>query len=245
MILYPAIDLKGGECVRLLQGDMKKAVRFNDSPAAQAKSFKASGFSRLHVVDLDGAIAGRAANGDAVREILKAVDLPVQLGGGIRDLETITAWLEGGVARVILGTVALEDPDLVREAARRFPGQIAVGIDAREGRVAIRGWVEATDVLALDLARRYEDAHVAAIIYTDIARDGMMRGVNIDATAALADALSIPVIASGGAASLADITALQEKASCGIEGVILGRALYDGRIEPKAALKIAGGASDA
>lgn len=239
MILYPAIDLKGGECVRLWQGDMEKAVRFNENPAAQAASFEASGFAWLHVVDLDGAVAGKTVNGEAVRAILDAIKLPVQLGGGIRDLETIAAWLEKGIARVVLGTIALEEPDLVREAAQRFPGQIAVGIDAWEGNVAVRGWKESSGVSALDLARRYEEAQVAAIVYTDIQRDGTMQGVNVEATASLAEALSIPVIASGGVASIEDIKALRARAACGIAGAILGRALYDRRIDPKAALEVA------
>lgn len=245
MILYPAIDLKGGECVRLWQGDMEKVRRFNENPAAQAASFAAAGFAWLHVVDLDGAVAGKAVNGEAVRAILDAVSLPVQLGGGIRDLEAIAAWLESGIARVVLGTVALETPELVREAARRFPGQIAVGIDALDGRVAVLGWKEASDVTALDLARRFEDAGIGAIVYTDIQRDGTLRGVNVEATAALADALSIPVIASGGVAALADLEALQAKAASGIEGAILGRALYDGRVDAKAALEIAAAKPDA
>ncbi|MCE2509509.1 MAG: 1-(5-phosphoribosyl)-5-[(5-phosphoribosylamino)methylideneamino]imidazole-4-carboxamide isomerase [Alphaproteobacteria bacterium] len=239
MILYPAIDLKDGACVRLWQGDMEKVVRFNDDPSAQAKSFAAAGFAWLHVVDLDGAVAGRAVNGDAVRKIVEAIALPVQLGGGIRDLDAIEAWLAAGISRVVLGTIALEQPDLVVEAARRHPEKIAVGIDAWQGRVATKGWKEATEVKALDLARRYEDANVAAIIYTDIQRDGTMRGPNLEATAALAEALDVPVIASGGFASLDDVRALKACEASGIAGAIIGRALYDGRIDPKEALRMA------
>lgn len=238
MILYPAIDLKDGACVRLWQGDMEKVVRFNDDPAAQAKSFAEAGFAWLHVVDLDGAVAGKAVNGEAVQKILAATKCPVQLGGGIRNLDAVEAWLDKGISRVVLGTVAIEDPAIVVAAAKRFPGKIAVGIDAWKGRVATKGWTEATEVEALDLARRYEDADVAAIIYTDIQRDGTMRGVNVEATAALAEALSIPVIASGGVASLDDVRALKEREASGIAGAILGRALYDGRIDPEEALRI-------
>ena len=237
MILYPAIDLKDGQCVRLLRGDMDRATVFGDDPAAQARAFAAVGCEWLHVVDLNGAFAGRPVNAEAVRAILQAVDLPVQLGGGIRDMETVAMWLDQGLARVILGTVAVENPDLVREAARAFPGQIAVGIDARAGRVATRGWAEETDIAATDLARRFEDAGVAAIIYTDIERDGAMQGPNVAATAALARAVSIPVIASGGVSSLDDLRALKE---CGapLDGVISGRALYDGAIDPAEAVAL-------
>ena len=241
MILYPAIDLKDGACVRLWQGDMEKVMRFNDDPAAQAMSFEAAGFPWLHVVDLDGAVAGKPVNKKAVRKILKAVGLPIQLGGGIRDLDAIEGWLEAGVARVVLGTIALEQPALALEAANRFPGQVAVGIDAWQGRVATKGWTEATEVETLDLARRYEDARVSAIIYTDIQRDGTMRGPNLEATKALAEALEIPVIASGGVASLEDVRALKALEPSGIAGVILGRALYDGGLDPKACLRIASG----
>lgn len=240
MILFPAIDLKDGACVRLVQGRMEDATVFNDDPAAQARAFVAAGCRWLHLVDLDGAFAGRAVNGDAVEAILAAVDIPVQLGGGIRDMAAIENWLARGVARVILGTVAVRDPDLTREAARAFPGKIAVGIDARGGRVAVEGWAETTDLDALDLARQFEDAGVAAIIYTDIDRDGAMGGPNVPATAALARAVTLPVIASGGVASLDDIRALRD---CGakLEGVISGRALYDGRIDPAEAQRVLDG----
>lgn len=230
MILYPAIDLKGGQCVRLLRGDMNAATVFGDDPAAQAEAFQAAGCRWLHVVDLDGAFAGRPANAEAVAAVLSRVTVPVQLGGGVRDMEAIEGWLGRGVARVILGTVAVRDPALVRAAARAFPGRVAVGVDAREGRVAVEGWAEATELTALDLARRFEDAGVAALIYTDIERDGAMQGPNVEATAALARAVSIPVIASGGVSSLDDLRALK---ACGaaLDGVISGRALYDGRID--------------
>lgn len=230
MILYPAIDLKDGQCVRLVRGDMAAATVFNDDPAAQARAFQDAGCRWIHLVDLNGAFAGEPVNGAAVEAILAAIDVPAQLGGGIRDLATIEAWLTKGLARVILGTIAVRDPDLVREAARAFPGQIAVGIDARGGMVAVEGWAETTDVTALDLARKFEDAGVAAIIYTDIDRDGAMQGPNVEATADLARAVSIPVIASGGVSSLDDLRALR---SCGapLDGAISGRALYDGRIE--------------
>ncbi|HZH28842.1 MAG TPA: 1-(5-phosphoribosyl)-5-[(5-phosphoribosylamino)methylideneamino]imidazole-4-carboxamide isomerase [Azospirillaceae bacterium] len=242
MILYPAIDLKDGACVRLLRGDMGQATVFNTDPAEQARTFQAQGFRWLHLVDLNGAFEGRPVNGDAVARILAAVDLPAQLGGGIRDLATIEAWLDRGVRRVILGTVALRDPDLVREACRRFPGRVAVGIDARNGRVAVEGWAETSDVTALDLALRFEDAGVAAIIYTDIDRDGALGGVNVEATAELASRLTTPVIASGGVASLDDLRALKAVEDTGVAGVISGRALYDGRIDPKAALALLEGA---
>jgi len=234
VILYPAIDLKEGRCVRLLRGAMEQATVYNDDPAAQASSFAAAGFSWLHLVDLDGAIHGRAVNGAAVSAILSAVDVPVQLGGGIRDMAAIENWLAVGVRRVILGTVALRNPALVRDAAGRFPGRIVVGIDARGGRVAVEGWVETAETTAVELARRFEDAGVAAIIYTDIDRDGALVGVNVDATAGLARAVSIPVIASGGVAGIADIHAV--RASGVIAGVVVGRALYDGRLAPAEAL---------
>jgi phosphoribosylformimino-5-aminoimidazole carboxamide ribotide isomerase len=238
VILFPAIDLKGGQCVRLLKGDMRAATVFNDDPAAQARLFEVQGFRWLHVVDLDGAIAGKAGNAAAVESILRAVAIPVQLGGGIRDAGSIERWLERGVRRVILGTAALANPALVREACHAYPGSIAVGIDARGGKVAVEGWAKTSEVPALELALRVEDAGVTAIIYTDIDRDGALTGVNVEATAALATRLETPVIASGGVASLNDIRALQRHESDGIEGVICGRALYDGRIEPKAALAL-------
>jgi len=238
MILYPAIDLKDGQAVRLLRGDMASATVFNEDPAAQARAFAAAGFAWLHLVDLNGAFEGRPVNRAAVTAILAAVDLPIQLGGGIRDMATVEAWLAAGIARVILGTAALKDPDLVRAACRRFPGRVALGIDARNGRVAVEGWAEASEVEALDLARRFEDAGAAAIVHTDIDRDGALQGVNLDATRALARATSIPVIASGGIASLGDIESLMAAAEDGIEGAIVGRALYDGRIDPAAALSL-------
>ena len=235
MILYPAIDLKDGQAVRLLRGEMDRATVFNDDPTAQARAFVEAGCQWLHLVDLNGAFAGKPVNAAPVEAILKACDVPAQLGGGIRDMATIETWLDKGLARVILGTVAVEDPALVREAARAFPGQVAVGIDARKGRVATKGWAEETDVDATDLARSFEDAGVAAIIYTDIMRDGAMKGPNVDATAALAQAVNIPVIASGGVSSMDDLTAL--KATGVISGAISGRALYDGAIDLKAALQ--------
>ncbi len=238
MILYPAIDLKDGQCVRLLRGDMDKATVFNDDAGAQAAAFVAQGCTWLHVVDLNGAFAGKPVNGDAVDAILGAVDVPLQLGGGIRDLETIAMWLERGVARVILGTVAVRDPDLVRRACREHPGRIAVGIDARGGQVAVEGWAEVSELSAINLAARFEDAGVAAIIYTDIDRDGAMQGVNVEATAALAASTSIPVIASGGVSSLDDLHALKSQAHTGIAGVISGRALYDGGLDLGAALAV-------
>mgnify|MGYP005845201473 CR=1 FL=1 len=235
MILYPAIDLKDGQAVRLLRGDMDRATVFNDDPAAQARAFAEAGCAWLHLVDLNGAFAGAPVNGAAVEAILAAARVPAQLGGGIRDMATIEGWLSKGLARVILGTVAVENPGLVREAARAFPGQVAVGIDARNGLVATKGWAEETDVDATDLARSFEDAGVAAIIYTDINRDGAMQGPNVAATAALARAVTIPVIASGGVSSLEDLIALRD---CGaqLNGAISGRALYDGGLDLKAAL---------
>jgi len=229
MILYPAIDLKDGQCVRLLRGEMEAATVFGDDPAAQARAFEAAGAEWLHLVDLNGAFAGRPVNADAVDAILDAVSLPVQLGGGIREMATVERWVEAGVARVILGTAAVENPGLVREAAATFPGRVAVGLDARRGKVATRGWAETTDTNATDLARAFEDAGVAAIIYTDIDRDGAMAGPNIPATEALARAVSIPVIASGGVSSLADLVALRNTGA--IAGAISGRALYDGAID--------------
>jgi phosphoribosylformimino-5-aminoimidazole carboxamide ribotide isomerase len=234
MILYPAIDLKDGACVRLLRGEMAEATVFNNDPAAQARAFQDAGCQWLHLVDLNGAFAGAPVNGAAVEAILAATSVPAQLGGGIRDMATIEGWLAKGLARVILGTVAVEDPDLVRAAARAFPGQVAVGLDARAGRVATRGWATETDMMVTDLAKSFEDAGVAALIYTDIDRDGAMGGPNIAATAALARATTIPVIASGGVASLADLTALRDTGV--IAGAISGRALYDGAIDLEAAL---------
>jgi phosphoribosylformimino-5-aminoimidazole carboxamide ribotide isomerase len=238
LILFPAIDLKDGSCVRLLRGEMNSATVFNDDPSAQAKAFESLGFQWLHIVDLDGAVQGRAANGEAVAGILKSIALPVQLGGGIRDRSAIERWLEAGVRRVILGTVAVRNPALVREAARAHPGCIAVGIDARAGRVAIEGWAEATEISARDLALKMQDAGAAAIIYTDIARDGTGLGLNVEETAAIADAVSIPVIASGGIGSLDDLSALVKRAHSNIAGAICGRALYDGRVDARAALRL-------
>jgi phosphoribosylformimino-5-aminoimidazole carboxamide ribotide isomerase len=238
MILFPAIDLKDGRCVRLRQGDMAQATVFGEDPAAQALSFQNQGFQWLHCVDLNGAFEGRSANGPAIRAILAKLTIPVQLGGGIRDRAGIATWLDAGVARVILGTVAVRDPQLVRDAAKAHPGQIVVGIDARNGMVAVEGWAEASTLTAEDLAKRFEDAGVAAIIFTDIARDGMMQGVNVAATAKLAQAISIPVIASGGVNGVRDIQLLAES-DAKIAGVVIGRALYDGRISPTEALALA------
>jgi phosphoribosylformimino-5-aminoimidazole carboxamide ribotide isomerase len=240
MILFPAIDLKDGRCVRLVKGAMDQATVYNQDPAHQAHAFMEIGFPWLHVVDLDGAVSGRTENEAAIDAILAAVSakMKVQIGGGIRDRAAIERWLEKGVARVILGTAALRDPALVREAAKKYPKQIAVGIDARQGKVAIEGWTETSDTTALDLARLFEDAGVAAIIYTDIERDGVLAGVNWDATIALADATSISVIASGGLASMADVKRLLEPDAAKLEGAISGRALYDGRIDPKEALAL-------
>ncbi|WP_377190031.1 1-(5-phosphoribosyl)-5-[(5-phosphoribosylamino)methylideneamino]imidazole-4-carboxamide isomerase [Ruegeria meonggei] len=235
MILYPAIDLKDGQAVRLLRGEMDKATVFSDDPAAQARAFVEAGCDWLHLVDLNGAFAGEPVNAAPVEAILKQCDVPAQLGGGIRDMATIEAWLDKGLARVILGTVAVENPNLVRQAAKAFPGKVAVGIDARNGMVATKGWAEETNVQVTDLARSFEDAGVAAIIYTDINRDGAMQGPNIEATADLARAVDIPVIASGGVSSVADLIALRD---CGadLNGAISGRALYDGAIDLKKAL---------
>ena len=238
MILFPAIDLKAGQAVRLKLGDMAQATVFNDDPAAQAKIFEGQGFQYLHVVDLDGAFAGESRNGDAVEGILRAVTMPVQLGGGIRTLAHVEAWLGKGLSRVILGTVALRDPDLVKTAAKAFPGRIAVGIDARGGKVAVEGWAETSELDVIELARRFEGAGVAAIIYTDIDRDGVLAGINWDGTLKLARAVSIPVIASGGLASMADIERLSRPECQILEGAISGRALYDGRIDPRAALAL-------
>ena len=237
MILYPAIDLKDGQCVRLYKGEMDQATVFNDNPAAQAQSFVDAGCEWLHLVDLNGAFAGEPVNAKAVEEILSTTKVPAQLGGGIRDMATIEMWLSKGLQRVILGTVAVENPDLVRQAAKAFPGHVAVGIDARNGRVATKGWAEETDVMVTDLAKSFEDAGVSAIIYTDINRDGAMQGPNIEATAALANAVSIPVIASGGVSSLDDLRKLK---ACGapLDGAISGRALYDGAIDLAEALAI-------
>ncbi len=238
MILFPAIDLKNGEAVRLEQGDMARATVFNRDPAAQAKAFEAQGFEYLHIVDLDGAFAGKPMNAAAVERILAAVTIPAQLGGGVRDRATIEAWLAKGIARVIIGTAAVRNPALVKEAARAYPGRVAVGLDARDGRVAVEGWAETSEVTALEVARRFEAAGVAAIVYTDVTRDGMLTGPNLEATTALADAVSIPVIASGGFASIEDIRALLRPRVKKLAGAILGRALYDGRIDPAAALQL-------
>ena len=240
MILFPAIDLKDGNCVRLRQGDMDQATVFSTDPAAQARAFEAQGFEWLHLVDLDGAFAGKPVNALAVAQILEAVRIPAQLGGGIRNLATIEAWLGEGIARVILGTVAVRDPALVREACAKFPGCIAVGIDARDGKVAIEGWAETSELSALELARRFEDVGVAAIVYTDIARDGVLQGLNLEATALLANAISIPVIASGGLASIEDVRKLLAPDYAMLAGAIAGRALYDGRLDAAEALTLIG-----
>lgn len=245
MILYPAIDLKQGQCVRLVHGDMARATVFSMDPAAQAASFEAQGFDYLHVVDLDGAFAGKPMNAHAVEAILRTIRMPVQLGGGIRDMRTIENWVEKGVSRVIIGTAALRDPGLVRKAARLLPGRIAVGIDARDGRVAVEGWAQTSQVTAVELGRRFEDAGVSAIIYTDILRDGALKGLNIGSTLALANALSIPVIASGGLASLDDIKRLLEPDCVKIAGAVTGRALYDGRVDPRSALELIRSKKDA
>jgi phosphoribosylformimino-5-aminoimidazole carboxamide ribotide isomerase len=236
VILFPAIDLKGGQCVRLKQGDMAQATIYNDDPAAQAKAFEDVGFSYLHVVDLDGAFAGQPVNASAVEAIRKSTSFPIQLGGGIRNLATIEGWLEKGVTRVIIGTAALRDPALVKEAARKFSGRVAVGLDAKDGKVAVEGWAETSELKVLDIARQFEDAGVAAIIFTDIARDGLLKGINWDATIALGEAISIPVIASGGLASLDDVKVLLSPRAKKLEGAITGRALYDGRLDAKEAI---------
>lgn len=236
MILFPAIDLKAGLAVRLEQGDMARATIFNRDPAAQAHAFEVQGFEYLHIVDLDGAFAGKPVNAAAVERILETVSVPVQLGGGIRDLDTIAAWLGKGVNRVIIGTAAVRDPTLVKEAARAYPGRVAVGLDARDGKVAVQGWAETSELSALDIACRFEDAGVAALIYTDISRDGLLKGLNLDATIALAEAVSIPVVASGGLASIDDVRALLAPRARRLAGAIAGRALYDGRLDAAAAL---------
>jgi phosphoribosylformimino-5-aminoimidazole carboxamide ribotide isomerase len=241
VILFPAIDLKNGEAVRLQQGDMARATVFNRDPAAQAAAFARQGFEYLHLVDLDGAFAGKPMNAAAVEAILAQVKIPVQLGGGIRDRATIDAWLGKGITRVIIGTAAVRDPALVKDAARAHPGRVAVGLDARDGKVAVEGWAETSTLSALDIARRFEDAGVAAIIYTDVARDGMLKGLNLDATIELADKISIPVIASGGLASIDDVHALLEPRARKLQGAIAGRALYDGRLDAAAALAILNG----
>lgn len=241
MILYPAIDLKGGECVRLLRGEMDAATVYNPDPASQAQAFRDAGCGWIHVVDLDGAFAGEAVNGAAVRAILSAVDVPVQLGGGIRSRAHIDTWLEAGVSRVILGTVALRDPELVIAACRDHPGRIAVGIDARGGKVAVQGWAETSEITATDLALKFEDAGVAAIIFTDIDRDGALQGPNLEATGALARALSTPVIASGGVSSLDDLKAVANLERDGVAGAIVGRALYDGRVDVAGAIRALSG----
>jgi len=238
LILFPAIDLKDGLAVRLEQGDMARATVFHRDPAAQAQAFEAQGFEYLHIVDLDGAFAGKPVNAAAVERIIETVAIPVQLGGGIRDMATIEGWLGQGVDRVIIGTAAVRDPELVRRAARKFPARIAVGLDARDGKVAVAGWAETSELAVLELARHFEDAGVAAIIYTDIARDGLLTGLNLDATIALAEAVSIPVIASGGLASLDDVRALLSPRAKKLAGAIAGRALYDGRLDAAAALAL-------
>jgi phosphoribosylformimino-5-aminoimidazole carboxamide ribotide isomerase len=238
VILFPAIDLKQGRCVRLIQGDMDQATVFSDDPAAQAQAFVDQGFEWLHVVDLDGAFAGKPMNGSAVNAILGRIGIPVQLGGGIRDMRTVEGWLGKGIARVIIGTAAVRDPGFVREAARLFPGKVAVGIDAKDGLVAVEGWAQTSTLTAEDLGRRFEDAGVAAIVYTDIARDGVLKGLNIPMTLALARSVSIPVIASGGLASMADIERLTAPDCAVLAGAISGRALYDGRIDPAEALAL-------
>jgi phosphoribosylformimino-5-aminoimidazole carboxamide ribotide isomerase len=240
VILFPAIDLKDGLAVRLEQGDMARATVFHRDPAAQAQVFEAQGFEYLHIVDLDGAFAGKPVNAAAVERILAMVTIPVQLGGGIRDMATIEGWLAKGVNRVIIGTAAVRDPELVKRAARKFPARIAVGLDARDGKVAVEGWAETSELAALDVAKRFEDAGVAAIIYTDIARDGLLKGLNLDATIALAEAVSIPVIASGGLASIEDVRALLEPRARKLAGAIAGRALYDGRLDANQALSLVG-----
>ena len=238
MILFPAIDLKNGQCVRLEQGDMARATVFNLDPVAQACAFAAQGFEYLHVVDLDGAFAGKPMNAHAVEAMLKAVTMPLQLGGGIRDLATVEAWLAKGVARVIIGTAAVRDPEFVKSAAKRFPGRVAVGLDARDGKVAVEGWAETSQITAFEIAQRFEDAGVAAIIFTDIARDGLLKGLNLEATIGLAEHISLPVIASGGLASIDDVKGLLTPRAKKLAGAIAGRALYDGRLDPAAALAL-------
>lgn len=238
MILFPAIDLKDGLAVRLEQGDMARATIFNRDPADQAQAFERAGFDYLHIVDLNGAFAGKPVNGYAVERILETTNIRVQLGGGIRDMATVAGWLDKGVNRVIIGTAAVRDPALVRQAAAAYPGRVAVGLDARDGKVAVEGWAEASELTVLDIAKRFEDAGVAAIIYTDISRDGMLKGINWDATIALADSISIPVIASGGLASIEDVKALLDPRAKNLEGAIAGRALYDGRLNAAEALAL-------
>jgi phosphoribosylformimino-5-aminoimidazole carboxamide ribotide isomerase len=238
MRLFPAIDLKEGRCVRLRQGDMAQATIYADDPAAQAKAFEDQGFDYLHVVDLDGAFAGKPVNAEAVEAIRAATSFPIQLGGGIRDMATVEGWLAKGVTRVIIGTAAVRQPDFVKQAARGFPGQVAVGIDARDGWVAVEGWAETSSLAAQDLARRFEDAGVAAIVYTNIARDGMLAGIDWDGTIALAEAVTIPVIASGGLASLDDVRELMKPRAARLEGAITGKALYDGRLDPAEAIAL-------
>jgi len=238
VILFPAIDLKNGEAVRLQQGDMARATVFNRDPAAQARAFEQAGFAYLHLVDLDGAFAGKPVNAAAVERILGAVKIPAQLGGGIRDRATIDGWLGKGIARVIIGTAAVRDPALVKDAARAFPGKVAVALDARDGKVAVAGWAQTSELSALDIAKRFEDAGVAALVYTDVSRDGMLKGLNLDATIALAEKVSIPVIASGGLASLDDVHALLQPRAEKLAGAIVGRALYDGRLDAAEALKL-------
>ncbi len=238
MILFPAIDLKSGQCVRLVRGDMDQATVFNDDPAAQAKNFEDQGFEYLHMVDLDGAFAGKSQNGAAVERVLETVSIPVQLGGGIRTLHDIDAWIDKGLARVILGTIAVRDPDLVKRACQKYPGKIAVGIDARDGFVAVEGWAETSQLTASDLAAQFADCGVAAIIYTDISRDGMLQGINWQGTIELGKSTNIPVIASGGLASMTDIEMLASPAANHLEGAIAGRALYDGRVDVDQALAL-------
>jgi phosphoribosylformimino-5-aminoimidazole carboxamide ribotide isomerase len=238
VILFPAIDLKDGLCVRLQQGDMARATVFNRDPAAQAQAFELQGFEYLHLVDLDGAFAGKPVNAAAVDRILETIAIPVQLGGGIRDMATVEGWLAKGVTRVIIGTAAVRDPAFVKAAAKRFSGKVAVGLDARGGKVAVEGWAATSELTALELAKRFEDAGVAAIVYTDVARDGMLQGINWEATIALADAISIPVIASGGLASIEDVRTMLEPRAKKLEGAIAGRAIYDGRLNASEALKL-------
>jgi phosphoribosylformimino-5-aminoimidazole carboxamide ribotide isomerase len=238
VILFPAIDLKEGVAVRLQQGDMNRATVFHRDPAAQAHAFETQGFEYLHIVDLDGAFAGKPVNAQVVDRILQTVGIPVQLGGGVRDMATVEAWLGKGIMRVIIGTAAVRNPALVREAAREFPGRVAVGLDAREGKVAVEGWAETSELTALEIAKRFEDAGVAAIVYTDIARDGLLQGLNLETTIALAEAVSIPVIASGGLASINDIRALLAPRAGKLEGAIAGRALYDGRLDAVETLRL-------
>ncbi|MGH1378477.1 MAG: 1-(5-phosphoribosyl)-5-[(5-phosphoribosylamino)methylideneamino]imidazole-4-carboxamide isomerase [Alphaproteobacteria bacterium] len=241
MIIYPAIDLKNGQCVRLYKGDMNQDTVYNDNPAAQALEWSQSGFSWVHVVDLDGAVNGAPANHEAVRNIIDAVDIPVQLGGGIRTMKQIEEWLGEGVSRVILGTIAVRDPDLVKTACYEFPGQIVVGIDARNGNVAVEGWVEESNMQATELAKIFEDVGVSTIIYTDIDRDGTGEGVNVVSTISLAQSTSIPIIASGGVGSLEDLKLVRDAAQYGVDGVVVGKALYDGRVTPSDAIKVASG----